>query len=123
MDAALKLDTSPLKFSKDEDTPAPHFVTYDIIKPPKSEEDKAKDRANMIQVIDIPLNYKGVDVRRSFDRYGTITKLSIVTRGLYQQAYITFTDNAAVAHFTDKAWSTFIYQDAVRVLPMTLTKE
>ena len=33
VDAALKLDTSPLKFSKDEDTPAPQFVTYDTIKP------------------------------------------------------------------------------------------
>ena len=71
----------------------------------------------MIQVIDIPLNFKGVDVRRSFDRYGTITKLSIVTRGLYQQAYITFTDNAAVAHFTDKAWSTFIIRTLLESYP------
>ena len=42
---------------------------------------------------------------------------------MFQQAYITYNDNAAVVYFTDKAWTTFIYNDAVRVLPMTLTKE
>src|SRR5438045_8669283 len=77
----------------------------------------------MIQVIDIPLNLRAADVRSSFKRCGTITKISLVTKGLYQQAYISFSDNSAFAHFSNKAWSNFIYNDAVRVLPMTLNKE
>jgi hypothetical protein len=123
VEQALKMDTGPLKNSKDEEVAAPTFILYTSIKPPKSDEDKRKERENMIQVIDIPLNYKGPDVRKTFERYGTINKLSMVTKGLYQQAYITFADQTAATHFTSQAWSTFIYQDAVRVLPLSLTKE
>ncbi|CAB5368912.1 unnamed protein product [Rhizophagus irregularis] len=122
VDDALKRDTAPLTNSQKEGASAPTFTLFTTIKPDKTEDKKVAAKNCTIQVIDIPLYRKGADVRAAFSNFGNIVKLSLVTKGLYQNAYIQFDSTAALTYFTENAWSHFIYEDAVRVLPLTLSK-
>uniref|UniRef100_U9UGP9 CCHC-type domain-containing protein n=1 Tax=Rhizophagus irregularis (strain DAOM 181602 / DAOM 197198 / MUCL 43194) TaxID=747089 RepID=U9UGP9_RHIID len=122
VDDALKRDTAPLTNSQKEGASAPTFTLFTTIKPDKTEDKKVAAKNCTIQVIDIPLYRKGADVRAAFSNFGNIVKLSLVTKGLYQNAYIQFDSTAALTYFTENAWSHFIYEDAVRVLPLTLPK-
>ena len=45
------------------------------------------------------------------------------TRGLFQQAYITYTETDSIATFLKDTWTVFIMKYAVRVLPLTLSEE
>ncbi|PKC50266.1 hypothetical protein RhiirA1_486893 [Rhizophagus irregularis] len=76
----------------------------------------------MVTDIGIPEPPKGADVRAAFSNFGNIVKLSLVTKGLYQNAYIQFDSTVASTYFTENSWSHFIYEDAVRVLSLTLPK-
>ncbi|PKY57244.1 hypothetical protein RhiirA4_428831 [Rhizophagus irregularis] len=122
VDDALKRDTAPLTNSQKEGTSAPTFTLFTTIKPDKTDDEKTAAKACTIQVIDIPLYRKGADVRAVFSNFGTIVKISMVTKSLYQNAYIQFDSTAASIYFTENAWSHFIYEDAIRVLPLTLPK-
>ncbi|PKY55749.1 hypothetical protein RhiirA4_475427 [Rhizophagus irregularis] len=122
VDNALNRDTAPLTNSQKEGASAPTFILFTTIKPDKTDDEKAAAKTCTIQVIDIPLYRKGADVRAAFSTFGNVVKLSMVTKGLYQNAYIQFDSTAASIYFTDNAWSHFIYEDAVRVLPLTLPK-
>jgi len=99
--AALEMDTTPVKFSQNEEHPNPKFVKWTDLKPPKTQEQIDESKRNTIQVIDIPLQRKGLDVRNSFKRFGDIVKLTMVTKGLYQQAYITYANQDASNYFTN----------------------
>ncbi|CAB4487100.1 unnamed protein product [Rhizophagus irregularis] len=117
VDDALKRDTAPLTNSQKEGASALTFTLFTTIKPDKTEDEKAAAKNCTIQVIDIYLYRKGADVRAAFSNFGNIVKLSLVTKGLYQNAYIQFDSTVASTYFTENAWSHFIYEDAVRVLP------
>ncbi|UZO13780.1 uncharacterized protein OCT59_005267 [Rhizophagus irregularis] len=117
VDDALKRDTASLTNSQKEGASVPTFTLFTTIKPDKTEDEKAAAKNCTIQVIDIYLYRKGANVRAAFSNFGNIVKLSLVTKGLYQNAYIQFDSTVASTYFTENAWSHFIYEDAVRVLP------
>ncbi|PKY55859.1 hypothetical protein RhiirA4_475650, partial [Rhizophagus irregularis] len=96
---ALQKDIAPLINSQKED---------------KTEDEKIAMKSYTIQVIDILLYRKGADVHVTFSNFSTIVKLSIITKGLYQNAYIQFDSPVASIYFTDNTWFYFIYEDAVR---------
>src|SRR5438034_598096 len=62
-------------------------------------------------------------VTAAFKRYGTIERLSMRTRNLFQHAYIRYTSADAIKDFKDTSWCSFIAKHCVRVLPLTLTAE
>ncbi|PKB98729.1 hypothetical protein RhiirA5_430891 [Rhizophagus irregularis] len=88
VDDALKRDTALLINSQKEGVSAPTFTLFTTIKLDKTEDEKAAAKNCTIQVIDIPLYRKGADVCAAFSNFGNIVKLSLVTKGLYQNAYI-----------------------------------
>jgi RNA recognition motif. (a.k.a. RRM, RBD, or RNP domain) len=118
LDLALQKDIT----FKEGDEPF-RFVDLTTIKPPTSAEDKQDLDHRTIQVIDIPLNTPTPTIRSAFDRHGTIVKLTTRTRGLFQQAFITYDSATAIDKFRSDQWSDFIVRDAVRVLPVTLPQE
>ena len=93
------------------------------IKPPASVDLIADQNARTIQVIDIPLDFKSPMITAAFRRYGTIEKLTMRTKNLYQQAFIRFAEAESIQHFMDSQWCTFIKNHAVRVLPLSLSQE
>src|SRR5207244_4325614 len=96
---------------------------WDEIKPPASVDAITEQNSRTIQVIDIPLNVTGKMVTAAFKRYGTIERLSMRTRNLFQHAYIRYTSAEAIKDFKDTHWCSFIAKHCVRVLPLTLTAE
>ena len=96
---------------------------WDEIKPPASVDVITDQNSRTIQVIDIPLNVTGKMVTAAFKRYGTIERLSMRTRNLFQHAYIRYTSADAIKDFKDTSWCSFIAKHCVRVLPLTLTAE
>lgn len=94
------------------------FILFTTIKLDKTEDEKIAMKSYTIQVIDILLYRKEADIRVTFSNFGIIVKLFIVTKGLYQNAYIQFDSPDTSTYFTDNTWSYFIYEDAVRVLPL-----
>ena len=113
--------------NKDESTEACerefYFVNFETIRAPKSPEQLQSEKDRTIQVIDIPLNIATPTIRACFDRFGTIEKMHTRTRGLFQQAYITYTETDSIATFLKDTWTVFIMKYAVRVLPLTLSEE
>ncbi|RIA86300.1 hypothetical protein C1645_856458 [Glomus cerebriforme] len=75
-----------------------------------------------VQVIDIPLGMKAHTVRASLSRFGEIDTIKLVTRGLFQHAFITYQSVTAAQSFVT-LWGTYILRDAVRVFPKFLTDE
>ena len=96
---------------------------WDEIKPPASVDVITDQNSRTIQVIDIPLNVTGKMVTAAFKRYGSIERLSMRTRNLFQHAYIRYTSAEAIKDFKDTHWCSFIAKHCVRVLPLTLTAE
>ncbi|PKY57156.1 hypothetical protein RhiirA4_428768 [Rhizophagus irregularis] len=109
-DDALKRDTALLINSQKEGASAPTFTLFTTIKSNKTEDEKIAARTCTIQVIDIPLYRKGADIRAAFSNFSTIIKLSMVTKGLYQNAYIQFDSTVASTYFTDNAWNAKNYR-------------
>ena len=100
-----------------------YFVDYATIRAPKTQEQIQSEKNRTIQVIDIPLNIATPTIRACFDRYGTIENMHTRTRGLFQQAYITYTETDAIVPFLNNTWTVFIMKYAVRVLPLTLSED
>src|SRR2546423_8682649 len=55
-------------------------------------------------------------------KYGDIEKLNMVTKNLYQHAYITYKNNTNISVFRN-LWATPIENHSVRILPLTLSTE
>jgi len=104
-------DSDPVKFE-------PHDV---IIKKPTPDE-LQRTKSFTIQVLDIPLPWKGEKLRPTFSKYGEIEKLNMVTKSLYQHAYITYKNNTNMLVFKN-LWATLIENHSVRILPLTLSTE
>jgi hypothetical protein len=104
-------DSDPVKFE-------PHDV---IIKKPTPDEVQ-RTKSFTIQVLDIPLPWKGEKLRPTFSKYGEITQLNMVTKQLYQHAYITYKNNTNMSVFRN-LWATLIENHSVRILPLTLSTE
>jgi hypothetical protein len=66
------------------------------IKPPVPADTVTLLNARTIQVIDIPLDVTEKMVTAAFKRYGTIEKLTMRTKHLFQQAYIRYADAVSV---------------------------
>ena len=96
---------------------------WDTIKPPVSVDVITEQNTRTIQVIDIPLNVTGKMVTAAFKRYGTIERLSMRTRNLFQHAFIRYSSVDDIKDFMDTSWCAFIAKNCVRVLPLSLTAE
>src|ERR1044071_906839 len=98
------------------------FELYDvIIKKPTSDE-LQRTKSFTIQVLDIPLPWKGEKLRPTFSKYGKIAQLNMVTKQLYQHAYITYKNTTDMSVFKN-LWATLIENHSVRILPLTLSSE
>jgi len=95
------------------------FVPYEEVKQPRTQEQILQEKQRTIQVIDIPLDIKGYEVRAAFETFGEITKLDMQTRGIYQHAFIIFKDLDTVGTFQN-LWSGFVLKHSVRILPLNL---
>jgi len=71
-----------------------------------------KDKS--IKVSEIPLNVDRKLLISVFKRFGTITRLTMQTYGLWQIAIITFDDITANQFYVDQ-WYEYILKDAVNV--------
>jgi hypothetical protein len=96
------------------------FVNFESIKQRKTPDQIQNEKERTIQVIDIPLKLQTATVRATFSSYGTIEKITMRTRGLYQQAFITFESVDHVTQFYDLYWTIYITSYAVRVIPLAL---
>jgi hypothetical protein len=118
MHNALKMEIS---FSEMEEKF--HFEEVTKIKPPPTDEQKHDLKERTLQVIDIPLNVPARTVRATMSRFGTIIKLTMRTRNLFQHAFITYENKESIDRFKYEDWSVLILKDAVRVLPLSLDQE
>ncbi|CAB4442046.1 unnamed protein product [Rhizophagus irregularis] len=85
-------------------------------------KEKEAQKSRIIQVLDIPLNYKLYEIRAVFSKYGKIEDLYTRVKGLYQHAYIRYEqeDNINIFYFQ---WSCYLEQHTVRVIPLLLNDE
>jgi len=98
------------------------FQDFTKIKPIRSSSDEDEDNQNTIKVLDIPLQMKSHILRAVFSAYGEIKAIRMQTRGIYQRAYIVYTNNDAVSHFKSH-WSVYVLKDRVKVIPMMLNEQ
>ncbi|GBB95393.1 hypothetical protein RclHR1_25250001 [Rhizophagus clarus] len=75
-----------------------------------------------VQVIDIYAFRKIQEIREGFEHIGEIENCYTRGLGMYQTAYITFKDKAALNYFTNN-WSCHVSKDIVRVLPIKMSQE
>ncbi|CAH1767780.1 8983_t:CDS:2, partial [Entrophospora sp. SA101] len=111
---------TPIQISENESY---QFVEINTIRIKPTNEQINEINACTIQVCDIPLDIKTPIIRSTFSRFGTIVKLSVQTRGLYQHAFITFAESQNIQEFHTKTWSVYILKDSTRVIPLTLDEE
>jgi hypothetical protein len=78
----------------------------------------------MLQVIDIPLNFRASAVRSVLEHYGEIEKIEMRTKpgAIYQQAFVEYKKLNVVTELKDK-WATFIERHMVRMIPISLIGE
>src|SRR2546429_8016929 len=88
------LETPFKKGENDEETA--HFIDWNELKPSPSKEDTDLAASCTLQVIDLPLALKPYEIRAALSRYGTITKLSTRTIGLYQQTFVQYADPSSI---------------------------
>jgi hypothetical protein len=100
-----------------------HFVNFTDIKTPKTEEQMLSEKDRTIQVLDIPLKIATSTVRSTFAKYGTIEKITMCTKKLFQQAFITFERKDSTAQFYDNIWAVLMMRHALRVLPLNLSTD
>ncbi len=90
------------------------FVDFDLIKQPKTVDDINAEKERTIQVLDIPLKISTASVRTAFSKYGEIQKLTLRTKGPFQQAFITYQRKDSIAPFYVKVWSVYMMRHALR---------
>ncbi|RIA84612.1 hypothetical protein C1645_832001 [Glomus cerebriforme] len=107
----------------DLDTP-PQFYFQKFSDAVPADDPNVKDDTNQrtVQVIDIPLGMKAHTVRASLSRYGDIESIKLVTRGLFQHAFIVYKSAISAITFVTY-WGTYILRNAVRIFPKFLTNE
>src|SRR5438045_2442028 len=99
------------------------FVDFDQIKQPKTIDDINAKKDRTIQVLDIPLKNSTASVRTAFSKYGDIQKLTLRTKGPFQQAFITYLRKDSIAPFHTNHWSVYMMRQALRIIPITLSEE
>jgi hypothetical protein len=88
-----------------------------------SKEQREKEKDRTIRVTDIPLNVKSEDIKNFFENEGNITRFSMITRGVWQSAYIVYDDPRSIKAFYDHVWSIQILDFRARVYPLDLSDE
>src|SRR5581483_9652852 len=123
--AAKEINNIEFPYKLDDKDRVTSFQMWEDLKPSNSIADDDK-KARTIQVIDILLDHKIYNaslLRTTFAHYGDITDLHMITRGAFQQAFITYEDDKFIKIFKSQRWSEFLLQDSVRVLPCSLTED
>jgi hypothetical protein len=75
-----------------------------------------------IRVTEIPISTTESNLRSTFSFFGKITKCTMSTKNLWQQATITFEENTDMTTL-NKLNSYFVLKDLVRVHPCTMSNE
>ncbi|RIA81032.1 hypothetical protein C1645_837653, partial [Glomus cerebriforme] len=96
----------------DLDTP-PHFYFQKFSDAVPADDPNVKNDTNQrtVQVIDIPLGMKAHTVRASISHYGDIESIKLVTRDLFQYAFIIYKSAISAITFVTY-WGTYILCDA-----------
>ncbi|RGB27888.1 hypothetical protein C1646_768513, partial [Rhizophagus diaphanus] len=96
------------------------------VKDPTEKAEKLKEKeaqkSHIIQVLDIPLNFKPYEIRAVFSKYGQIKDLYTRVKEMYQHAYIRYVDKKDIEPFYSQ-WSCYLEQHTVRVIPLLLNEE
>ena len=100
-----------------------NFINYNVLKAPKSDDQKRDEKARTVQVLDIPLKIATSTIRTYFNNYGPIERISMCTKKLFQQAFITFEDSTSIAKFYDEFWTVLMMRHSLRVLPLNLNDD
>src|SRR5215216_7011020 len=80
----------------------PIFTIVDLAQK-KIKQDAEKGRT--LKISDIPLFVKSDVLRNYFAKYDTITRFSMIIRGLWQIAFIVFENADTIKPFYDEHWS------------------
>ncbi|CAB4425399.1 unnamed protein product [Rhizophagus irregularis] len=115
-----KFINAEFKFMEN-DEPMKFQIKDDSDKIEKTKEKEAQ-KSRMIQILDIPLNYKPYEIRAVFSKYGKIEDLYTRVKGLYQHAYIRYEQEDDINVFYSQ-WSCYLEQHTVRVIPLLLNDE
>ncbi|RIA81864.1 hypothetical protein C1645_836280 [Glomus cerebriforme] len=104
----------------------PNQPNPDLVTPPQFYFTKFSDAVPAVDLSAVnDTNQRTVQahtVRASLSRFGEIDSIKLVTRGLFQHAFITYQSVSAAQSFVTH-WGTYILRDAVRVFPKFLTDE
>lgn len=100
-----KFINAEFKFMEN-DEPIKFQIKNDSDKIEKTKE-KEVQKLCVIQVLNIPLNYKPYEIRAIFSKYGKIEDLYTRVKGLYQHAYIRYEREDDINSFYSQ-WSCYL---------------
>ena len=75
-----------------------------------------------IRVTEIPLHFSEDDLHNHFSTYGSISRLSLDTKGIWQVAVITFDRADSIMGFYE-SWGTILFKHLLRVYPLDLPND
>ncbi len=94
-----------------------HYLPYEEIHQQPTAEDIRKEKQRTIQVLDLPLEVRTPLLRAIFSKYDEIEKIELITRGIYQQAFIRYKKLDTVDSFKN-IWSVLVKRHGVRVISL-----
>ena len=76
-----------------------------------------------IMIKDIPLYVKQEELEKIFNKFGEVTRFSLILRGAWQQGFVVYKKGTDLQRLHQDLWSLPIMDFRVRLYPLNLTEE